>query len=100
MTSASTRLVASLNLVDRENRKQSAVMNPRVEFTFSWLVELCAMLHDALQRHRPIVGLSLPPGSRCPKCGRIAKSDGSGSTASAFGPPCSRLDGLELLLRN
>ena len=47
--------------------------------TLPRLVELCAMLDGALQRHRPIVGRSLPPGSRCPKCGRIVKAEGSGS---------------------
>jgi hypothetical protein len=46
--------------------------------TFSRLVELCAMLDGALRRHRPIVGPTLPPGSRCPKCGRIVKAQGSG----------------------
>src|SRR5262249_17914848 len=39
---------------------------------------LCAMLDSALQHHRPIVGSSLPPGSRCPKCGRIVDAEGSG----------------------
>ena len=46
--------------------------------TFPRLVELCAMLDGVLQHHRPIVGPSLPPGSRCPKCGRIVKAEGSG----------------------
>jgi len=32
--------------------------------TFPSLVELCAMLDGALQRHRPTVRPSLPPGSQ------------------------------------
>ena len=46
--------------------------------TFPKLVQLCARLDGALQQHRPIVGPSLPPGSRCPQCGRIVKAEGSG----------------------
>src|SRR5437867_2822400 len=46
--------------------------------TFPRLVELCAMLDGALQHQRPVVGPSQPPGSRCPKCGRIVKAEGSG----------------------
>jgi hypothetical protein len=42
------------------------------------LVELCEMLDRALQQHRPTAMPSLPPGSRCPKCGRIVKAEGSG----------------------
>jgi hypothetical protein len=46
--------------------------------TFPGLVELCARLDGALQQHSPIVGPRLPPGSRCPKCGRIVKGEDSG----------------------
>ena len=45
--------------------------------TFLSLVELCARLDGAFQHHRPAVGPSLPPVSRCPKCGKIVK-EGSG----------------------
>ena len=41
---------------------------------FPGFVELCERLDGALQQRRPIIGPSLPPGSRCPKCGRIVKS--------------------------
>jgi len=47
--------------------------------TFPRFVELCDNLDGALHQRRPIIGPSLPPGSRCPKCGRIVKVGGSGS---------------------
>jgi hypothetical protein len=45
---------------------------------FPGFVELCERLDGALQQRRPIVGPSLPPGSRCPRCRRIVKGEGSG----------------------
>lgn len=44
---------------------------------FQRLIELCAILDGMFQQRRPI-GLSLPPGSRCPKCGRIVRSESFG----------------------
>jgi len=46
--------------------------------TLPRFVELCEKLDGALQQRRPIIGPSLPPGSRCPKCGRIMKAEDSG----------------------
>lgn len=45
---------------------------------FPSLVELCARLNKAFERHRPVVEPSLLPGSRCPKCGKIVKAESSG----------------------
>jgi hypothetical protein len=45
--------------------------------TFTKLIELSASLDEMFQQHRP-VGPRLPPGSRCPKCGRIVKSENFG----------------------
>src|SRR6266571_1763068 len=42
--------------------------------TFPGLIELCASIDELFQQRRPI-GPSLPPGSRCPKCGRIVSSE-------------------------
>src|SRR5262245_31644424 len=42
--------------------------------TFLRLIELCASIDELFQQRRP-TGPSLPPGSRCPKCGRIVSSE-------------------------
>ena len=41
---------------------------------FPALIELCDILDRMLQQRRP-GGPFLPPGSRCPKCGRIVGSE-------------------------
>ena len=41
---------------------------------FPALIELCNILDRMLQRRRPR-GPILPPGSRCPECGRIVGSE-------------------------
>ena len=41
---------------------------------FPALIELCNILDEMFQRRRP-KGPTLPPGSRCPECGRVVGSD-------------------------
>jgi hypothetical protein len=45
-----------------------------VAMPFTHLIELCNVLDGMLQRRRPR-GPLLPPGSRCPECGRIVSSE-------------------------
>lgn len=45
-----------------------------VAMPFPDLIELCNLLDEMLQRRRPS-GPILPPGSRCPECGRIVGSE-------------------------
>jgi hypothetical protein len=45
--------------------------------TFPKLIELCASLDVMFQQRRPM-GPSLPPGSRCPRCGRIVGGESFG----------------------
>jgi len=45
--------------------------------TFPRLIELCASIDEMFQQRRP-TGPSLPPGFRCPKCGRIVTSESFG----------------------
>lgn len=45
--------------------------------TFPRLIELSASLDEMFQQHQR-VGPRLPPGSRCPECGRIVKSEDFG----------------------
>ncbi len=45
-----------------------------VAMPFPVLIELCNILDGMLQRRRPR-GPILPPGSRCPECGRIVGSE-------------------------
>ena len=44
------------------------------EIPFPVLIELCNILDGMFQRRRPR-GPILPPGSRCPECGRIVGSE-------------------------
>lgn len=45
--------------------------------TFPRLIKLSASLDEMFQQHQP-VGPRLLPGSRCPECGRIVKSENFG----------------------
>ena len=45
--------------------------------TFPRLIELCASIDGMFQQRRP-TDPSLPPSSRCPKCGRIVTSESFG----------------------
>src|SRR3989442_1545458 len=45
--------------------------------TFPRLIELCTSIDELFQQRRPI-GPTLPPGSRCPKCGRMVRSESFG----------------------
>jgi hypothetical protein len=45
-----------------------------VAMAFPDLIELCNVVDGMLQRRRPS-GPILPPGSRCPECGRIVGSE-------------------------
>jgi|SRR5688572_10013371 hypothetical protein len=45
-----------------------------VGMPFPVLIELCSILDGMFQSRRPR-GPRLPPGSRCPKCGRIVGSE-------------------------
>jgi hypothetical protein len=45
-----------------------------VAMAFPDLIELCNVLDGMLQRRRPSSPI-LPPGSRCPECGRIVGSE-------------------------
>ena len=69
--------------------------------TFPRLVELCAMLDGALQYPIALLlGLVCLPVLAARSAAESSKPKVLAHTASAFGPPSSRLGGSELLRRN